>query len=79
MALNHDDMQQINHIARLAVLAMCARGVAAAEFENPEVQAVRITLFRNEPGVSPVVAAVEFPCELEIFGAHDVPMGGLGL
>ena len=47
MALNHDDMQQINHIARLAVLAMCARGVAASEFENPEVQAVRITLFRS--------------------------------
>lgn len=73
MVLNDESMQQINHIARLAVLAMCARGVAASEFENPQIQTVQITVFRGAAGVP------ELPVELEIFGASDVPMGGLGL
>jgi len=72
----NDDMQQIHHVARLAVLAMCARGVAAAEFENPEIQTVQITVFRSESG-GPFLA--ELPVELEVFGASDVPMGGVGL
>jgi hypothetical protein len=73
MSLNHEDMQQISHVARLAVLALCARGVAASEFENPEIQSVQVVVFRPEPG------AVELPAELVIFGASDVPMGGVNL
>lgn len=73
MSLNHDDMQQIHHISRLAVLALCARGVAASEFENPEIQSVQVVVFRPEPG------SVECPAELVIFGASDVPMGGVNL
>jgi hypothetical protein len=71
------DEQQVSHIARLAILAMCARGVASAEFENPEIQTVQITVFRPSSGLSPGFA--ELPVELEIFGASDVPMGGVGL
>jgi len=75
--MSNFDVSQIHHIARLAVLAMCARGVASSEFENPEVKTVQITIFRPSAELSGSLS--ELPVELEIFGASDVPMGGLGL
>lgn len=67
-----DDVEQVGHIARMAVLAMCARGVAGSEFDgSPEVQEVRLTVRRGEGG--------EMPVDLEFLGTHPVPLGGLSL
>lgn len=66
------DFEQVGHIARLAVLAMCARGVAAAEFQSsPEVQTVRITVHRDR--------GTELPVDCEFIGTHAMPIGGLSL
>ena len=66
------DIPQIQHLARLAVLAMCARGVAAAEFEaSPETQEIRFTVGRN--------GASELPIDVEYLGAHSMPIGGESL
>lgn len=66
------DQEQIGHIARLAVLAMCARGVAASEFESSsEVQEVRITVTRS--------GSPELAVDLEFCGNHAIPLGGLSL
>lgn len=71
--LSHDDMEQIHHIARLAVLAMCARGVASSEFEqSPEILEVRFTL-RRPDGVE------QIPVDIEYIGAHAFPIGGMAL
>jgi len=67
------DVGQIQHIARLAVLAMCARGVAAGEFEaSPEIREVRFTVIRDTD-------TLEFPVEVEFIGSHSIPVGGMSL
>lgn len=66
------DVVQVNHIARLAVLAMCARGVAAAEFDHaPEITEVRIVVTRDD--------GAELAVDVEYIGAHSMPIGGLSL
>lgn len=66
------DVGQISHIARLAVLAMCARGVAAAEFEDgAEVAAVLITVSRSDAG--------ELPVDVQYVSANGMPIGGMSL
>ena len=67
------DIEQIHHIARLAVLAMCARGVAGAEFEtSDEVHQVRITVSRP-------VGQEQSAIDLEVIGTSNVPLGGVAL
>jgi hypothetical protein len=67
------DVEQIHHIARLAVLAMCARGVAGAEFEtSDEVQTVRITVSRP-------VGQEQSAVDLEVLGTSSFPLGGVAL
>lgn len=67
------DVPQIHHIARMAILAMCARGVAVAEFDSsPEIVEVRLTVHR-------VVGVSECPIDLEFIGAHSMPVGGMSL
>jgi hypothetical protein len=48
------DVDQVGHIARLAVLGMCVRGVAAAAFEaSDQFDSVHISVKRAElPGGS---------------------------
>lgn len=66
------DYDQVGHIARLAILAMCARGVAASEFESsPEVGEVRITVTRS--------GTPELACDVEFLGSHAIPLGGMSL
>lgn len=67
-----NDHEQIHHVARMAVLAMCARGVSLAEFEVcPEVQKVTITVRRNGTA-SPEVT-------LELFGNSGHAIGEVEL
>lgn len=67
------DHGQVGHVARLAVLAMCARGVAAAEFDsNPEAQAVAIIVRRSD-GVE------SLPVDCEFVGSSGVILGGVTL
>lgn len=67
------DYGQVGHVARLAVLAMCARGVAAAEFDsNSEVQAVAIIVRRSD-------AAESLPVDCEFVGASGLILGGVTL
>lgn len=71
MSIN--DVEQIHHVARLAILAMCARGVAGAEFESsPEVLSVRLTVSRPVEGEQAAI-------DLEFIGSHPVPLGGMAL
>jgi hypothetical protein len=67
-----EDWQQVEHVARLAVLAMCARGVAQAEHaEHDEIRRVVITV--TNPGESlPSV-------DLEFYGSGDIPLGGVAV
>lgn len=47
--LNALQIQEVHHASRLAVLAMAARGVAAAEFEDaPNLESIVITVFKGE-------------------------------
>jgi len=70
--LSYDQTQQVSHIACMAVLAMCARGVAGAEFDgSAEVGAVRITVTRNDGS--------EHAVDVEIVNAQGMPLGGLSL
>lgn len=72
MSLSINDWQQIEHVARLAVLAMCARGVASAERQDhDEVQRMVVTV-SDLDSVSPSV-------DVEFYGSHPVPLGGLSL
>ena len=74
--LTHENVEQIHHIARMAVLAMCARGVASAEFEaSPEVQSVVIRISR----VQPAEVSVDLPVDIEFVGTHAIPLGGMSL
>ncbi len=69
MATDHD---QIGHIARLAILAMCARGVAGSEFEaSPEIQQVRFTVIRTD--------GAEHAIDVEYFGTSQIPLAGMSL
>lgn len=68
-----DDHSQIHHIARMAVLAMCARGVALGEFETcDEVQKVVITVRRDASAPQPHVV-------MELFGTSGFPIGEVEL
>lgn len=70
--MNLNDHEQIHHIARMAVLAMCARGVALSEFESaPEVQKVVISVRRN--GTAPPDVT------LELFGTSGHAIGEVEL
>lgn len=72
--LNLEQVEQVHHLAQLGVLAMCARGVAANEFDtNPEVQQVVIVVCR--PGSN----AISPPVDLSFIGTHSVPLGGMAL
>lgn len=72
--LTLDQIQQVHHIAQLALLSTCARAFAAAEFDsNPEVQCLHVIARRPVDGESsPVV-------ELEYVGTHGVPLAGMTL
>lgn len=73
MAISLDDTQQIHHVARLSVLAMCARGVAVSEFcADDDVQAITITVRRPVGGQPPEV-------QLDLFGFSDIAIGGMEL
>ena len=70
--LSLDDWKQVEHVARLAVLAMCARGVAQAEHaDHDEISRVVITV-TNPGDCLPAV-------DLEFYGPHPIPLGGLSL
>jgi hypothetical protein len=72
MPLNFDDMEQVGHVARLAVLAMCARGVAASEFEvMSDIQEMVLRVRRSE--------GVQLDAEIEFLGASSIPIGGMSL
>jgi hypothetical protein len=67
------DVEQIHHIARLALLAMCARGVAGAEFESSdEIHSIRLTVSRPVEGEQAAV-------DLEFCGSSSVAVGGVAL
>jgi len=71
--MSPSDVSQIHHIARMAFLAMSARGVAASEFESsPEIQSIHFVVSRTEGGQ-------ELPVDVEFMGAHSVPMGGMSI
>lgn len=66
------DVTQINHVARLALLAMAARAVAAAEFSQcEEILEIRIVVSRHD--------GVEMAIDVEYVGAHSIPIGGMSL
>lgn len=72
--LTFDDMQQVHHVARLAVLAMCARGVAASEFESSsEISEMVIRVARDCGG------SIELPVDVEFLAPGGLPVGGLAL
>lgn len=73
MALTLDDVEQIHHITRLAVLGMAARAVAVNEFESsPEVQAVHLVVIRDSASSEPSI-------DLTFLGTSSVPLGGMAL
>lgn len=68
------DLETMHHVARLAFLAMAARGVAADEFQKePTLQKVVITL--SNPFTD---ALVEIPLDIEYIEA-GFPVGGMSL
>ena len=70
--LSFEQTQQVHHIACMAVLAMCARGVAASEFESSgETGAVRVTVTRTD--------GAEHAVDVEILNASGFPLGGMSL
>ena len=71
--ISHDDHDQISHLARLAVLGMCVRGVAGAEFEAvDDAHVMRITVTRPVDGEQAAI-------DVEYFGAHPMAIGGFPL
>lgn len=73
MSISLDDVDQIHHITRLAILAMSARAVAVNEFESsPEVQAVHVVVLRDSPSAVPAV-------DLTFYGTSSVPLGCMAL
>lgn len=72
MALTLNDWSQVAHLARLEVLAMCARGVAQHEgVQHDELSRVVVTVTNPRHAVPDV--------EIEFFGSHSVPLGGVSL
>lgn len=70
--LTLDDWQQVEHVARLAVLAMCARGVAHVEHEaQPEISRLVVTVTDLQSSVPTV--------DVEYFGTSSIPLGGVSL
>jgi len=70
----NQDVQQIQHIARLAVLAMCARGVAAVEFDSsPEIASVHVSVCRIDGGIQ------ELTVDLEYISVGGHVIGGISL
>lgn len=70
--LSFDQTQQVHHIACMAVLAMCARGVAASEFESSgEAGSVRVTVTRAD--------GAEHAVDIEILNASGFALGGMSL
>ena len=73
MAINQEEYEQISHIARLAVFALVARGIAGHEFESsPEIQTVRLNISRPVEGEQAAI-------DMEFFGSSSIPLGGLAL
>lgn len=71
--LTLDQTQQVHHIACMAVLAMCARGVAGAEFDSsPEVGALRLVVHRSIGAEQPSV-------DVEFLNEQNIPLGGMSL
>lgn len=71
-SLTYDQTQQVHHIACMAVLAMCARGVAGSEFAaSPEIGAFRITVSRADGS--------EHAVDVEMLNATGFPLGGMSL
>lgn len=71
--MNHADIDQIHHVARLAFLAMSARAVASSEFEtSPEVHQVRIVV-RRPQGAEPL------DVDLEFCGTSGFPLAGMSV
>lgn len=72
MSLTVNDWAQIEHVSRMAVLAMCARGVAQTEFDaQPQISRMVLTVTDL---ASPVPTL-----EIEYFGQSPVPLGGVSL
>lgn len=72
MSITVNEWHQVEHVARLAVLAMCARGVAHVEHEaQPEISRVVLTVTNLSNSVPDV--------EVEYFGPAAVPLGGVAL
>lgn len=68
-----DEHLQVGQVARLAVLAMCARGVASFEFESDAaIDEIRFVVRRQ-------AGAVELPLEVEFVGTAGFPVGGMSL
>lgn len=68
------DYDQVGHISRLAILAMCARAVAASEFEDaPEVSEVVIRVGRGDARSAVLSVDVEFHAR------GGLPVGGMSL
>ena len=71
--MNLQDVEQVHHMARLAILAMSARGVAGAEFEaSDEVQTIVITVLRPVGGEQAAI-------DLGFFGTSSIPLSGMSL
>ena len=70
--LSVDDWQQVEHVARLAVLAMCARGTAQAEHAAQDEISRMVVTVSDLSAPVPVV-------EVEYFGSHNIPIGGVAL
>lgn len=71
--MNHADIEQIHHVARLAFLAMSARGVAAAEFESdPTIHTVSFNVYRSPGEPQPAV-------EVVYLNRDGFPSGGMSL
>ena len=66
------DFDQVSQIARLAVLAMCARGVLESECEgDSDIQGFRLVV--NHQKDSPASVDAEF------LGVGGMPIGGMAL
>lgn len=72
--LTYEQQTQVNHLACLAVLAMCARGVASTEFDQEaEVREILIRVSRPDGG------SVELPVEIEYLSLGGLAVGGMSL
>ena len=71
--LNLEQADQVHHIAKLALFAMCARGVASSEFHSsPEVEQIQITVTRP-------VGSEEADIDMQFLNSRRLPLGGMSL